>query len=209
MKIIIINIDGSIGGGKTTLVKLISEKLKNVHIVEENVDSEEGKKLLQNYYNDQKMYAFQFDKFILESKKRRIGEIIEKIKNNNEDVHYVVFDRSIKYDMIFTSHRLKNGFINEAQHDELFELADEIFSIMIVLLNPEKILNFFISTDFETCWKRILKRCREGEKISEKESFEIYSNHQNLHKSLYLKGLEEELDCDIVNRFDDFMKHIK
>ena len=73
---IIISIEGNIGSGKSTIMKFLSNNFDNfvslngenlkICYLEEPVDiwnsftDKQGKNIIENYYSDQKKYAFQF-----------------------------------------------------------------------------------------------------------------------------------------------------
>jgi putative ribosome biogenesis GTPase RsgA len=71
----VVNIDGNIGAGKSTLIKKLTNAIhakdKNLStiVIEENVDRDASTKaLLKNYYQKPKMYAIEFQFWILKDK---------------------------------------------------------------------------------------------------------------------------------------------
>ena len=65
----IISIEGNIGSGKSTMVEYLKQNLQNdstICFLQEPVDiwntiiDKNGVNIIENYYNDQKKYAFQF-----------------------------------------------------------------------------------------------------------------------------------------------------
>jgi deoxyadenosine/deoxycytidine kinase len=75
----VVNIDGNIGAGKSTLIKkltnAIHSKDKNLStiVIEENVDRDASTKaLLKNYYQKPKKYAIEFQFWILKDKVKQL-----------------------------------------------------------------------------------------------------------------------------------------
>jgi deoxyadenosine/deoxycytidine kinase len=203
---IIINIDGPIGAGKTTFAKVICEKLKNVHVVDENVDSEEGILIVEKYYKNKTKYAFEFDVFLLESKKTKVAQIHKDIEDSKEEgIHYIVFDRSVRYDRIFTNHRYDYGFLDKHQFNELECIKDNIDVFVKEIIQPVKTFDFFIKTSFKTCLERIEKRKRLGEIISFEENEVLYK----LHWDLLQNNLWDTIILEEMFDYEEFEKYIK
>ena len=71
----VVNIDGNIGAGKSTLIKKLTKQIQLNHknittfVIEENVDRDvTTKTLLKNYYQKPKEYAIEFQLWILQDK---------------------------------------------------------------------------------------------------------------------------------------------
>lgn len=204
-EIIIINIDGPIGAGKSTLANLIREKLGNVFIIEENVDSEDGKLIVEKYYADQIKYALEFDNFLSQSKKVRVQEIAREIEEGVDGTYYVIFDRSLKYDSIFTRNRYRCGFLNKEQFEELELIKKDIDKMCQETIPASKVHNLFLNIPFYVCLERIEKRKRHGEVISIDQNKALYDMH-------YEDGRDNDevmLDMSDLDDIDKIIKSLK
>ncbi len=96
----IFSIEGNIGSGKSTLVKILKERLSNnkkfkICFLQEPVDEwseikdENGVTILEKYYNDQINYSFQFQMMAYITRLRVIRDALEK------DYDIIITERSV------------------------------------------------------------------------------------------------------------------
>ena len=99
--------DGIIGAGKTTLIKLLEENMKNsgykVKAIYEPVDEWELSGALKLFYQDIKAHCYEFQTYTFITRIRRLlDEIYEK-----EDIEYYLIERSIFTDKYIFVEMLK------------------------------------------------------------------------------------------------------
>ena len=95
----IYSIEGNIGSGKSTLVKMMKEQTSNVVFVKEPVDvwntikDNNNETILEKYYKNQEKYAFSFQIMAYIS---RISILRKTIKKNPNDI--IITERSVLTD---------------------------------------------------------------------------------------------------------------
>ena len=159
-----IYIEGNIGAGKSTFLKLfeeyLSQNLPHSMVLPEPVQAwmdtqdSNGKSILEHYYEDQKKYGFTFQMNAFIS---RVNEIEEMRKQNK--LHYFV-ERSVYTDKnVFTLTNYKNGNINEIEH----EVYQQWFNVFTEKFNLRPKAYIYLKASPETCAVRIKRRDRTGE----------------------------------------------
>ena len=159
-----IYIEGNIGAGKSTFLKLFEEylaqNLPHSTVLPEPVQAwmdtqdSNGKSILEHYYEDQKKYGFTFQMNAFIS---RVNEIEEMRKQNK--LHYFV-ERSVYTDKnVFTLTNYKNGNINEIEH----EVYHQWFNVFTEKFNLRPKAYIYLKASPETCAVRIKRRDRTGE----------------------------------------------
>lgn len=158
----IISIEGNIGSGKTTLVSILKEELKDddrfvfisepVDIWLKNTDKN-GESMLTKFYNNQEKYAFPFQIMAYFS---RLHLIREARKNNPNKV--IITERCVYTDRnVFAKMLYEDGKIEDVCYNIYLQWFDEFMEGMDV----EKII--YVDTQPSLCHERINKRKREGE----------------------------------------------
>ena len=156
----IISIDGNIGSGKSTLVKLIGKHFKErVCILKEPVDEWEnikdrsGKTIIQNFYENQKDYAFSFQMMAYIS---RLSSLRKLVKSNPDGI--IITERSVLTDrQVFAKMLFDSGKIRDIEYSIYLKWFDEYiedFPISHII---------YLKTNPEICGERIKKRLRDGE----------------------------------------------
>ena len=158
----IISIDGNIGSGKSTLLAYLKEHFtdnKNIIFLKEPVDEwenikdNEGKTILQNFYENQKKYSFSFQMLAYIS---RLNLIKEAIKKNPNAI--IITERSLYTDkMVFAKMLYDDGLINSIDYQIYLKLFDSFTDEYPV----NKII--YVKTKPNICIERIKKRSRTGE----------------------------------------------
>jgi deoxyguanosine kinase len=207
---IIISIEGNIGSGKSTIMKYLSSNFNNfvksknnnlkICYLQEPVSKwnsftdKKGKNIIENYYNDQKKYAFQFQMMAYIS---RLSQFKEAIKQN--------------YDIIFTERSMltdRNVFAKMLYNDEKIEeieykIYNAWFDEFADCLQNMKI--YYVKTDPEICHSRIEKRSRKGEEsipLSYLKSCSEYHNKwlDTFEKKIILNGNIDISENDYFNQ---------
>lgn len=212
----ILSIEGNIGSGKTTLTQLLKEELEkndNFIFISEPVDiwmnikDNNGENILHKFYNDQKKYAFPFQ---IMAYFTRLFLIKEARKNNPNKI--IITERSVHTDKNVFAKML---YDDNKIEDICYDIYTGWFDQFLEGIDIDKIV--FVDTDPEICYRRILKRSREGEaNISEEylKNCDRYhrlwiDNHDQQHV-LYLDGNDEfESDKELMSEWKEkIMKFI-
>lgn len=141
-----INIEGAIGAGKTSLAKILAQKMGARLILEET----EENPFLPDFYKDRSRYAFQTQLFFLLSRHRQQQELFATDLFHKKTVSDYFFDR----DRIFASVALDQR--------ELY-LYEKLLSILEKDV-PWPDLVIYLQTSSEVLLKRIKERGRTYEK---------------------------------------------
>lgn len=165
---VIISIEGNIGSGKSTIMKYLAsnftsfakENGKNVKIcyLQEPVDiwnnftDKNNINIIENYYKDQKKYAFPFQMMAYIS---RLSQL-KKALNENYDIIFT--ERSMYTDKnVFAKMLYDDNLIDEIEYKIYNEWFDEFCECL------KNIKVFYVKTDATICSQRIKKRLRNGE----------------------------------------------
>jgi deoxyadenosine/deoxycytidine kinase len=184
---VIITIEGNIGCGKTTLLKLLNEN-NEYNIIEEDVESWKNEGWLQLFYSDMKRYSGTFQL------RTQISHMTQQKKFKKDKINIVERSPySNKY--IFGKMLMENGFLHEKEYyliDQMNELIGWNANIMIILkCDPEK------------CYERYKKRGREGEDIPNIEYLkELHKKHMELYEIMKDKHKDIKVilyDCEDKN----------
>ncbi|BBJ27458.1 deoxynucleoside kinase [Athalassotoga saccharophila] len=176
-------VEGVIGVGKTTLTRMISQRLPFepvLEIVEENP-------FLANFYKDRERWAFQTQIFFLMSRYTQQNYISKMINQKN-----IVSDYTFKKDKIFAELNLEG--------DQLW-LYNKVFDVIETkTVNPDIII--YLKASIETILKRIELRDRTFEREIDISYLESLSNaYDNFFKEYGGKYIE--IDADSI----DFVKY--
>jgi deoxyadenosine/deoxycytidine kinase len=186
----IIFIEGNIGAGKTTFLKLIEnsgyfeEKYpdkKIAYIYEPVVEWQEykdksGTDILTHFYQNQEKYGFSFQWYVFMT---RIKAINDAIKSGAE---ILFVERSIFTDKnVFMKTLFQKEKITEIEYKIYIDLFKWICNKM--LNYPFKFVYLLLST--EKCYDRIKKRSRDAESVIEYDYLDLINrNHDNWLTSL-------------------------
>ena len=198
----IFTVDGNIGSGKSTLIKLMKKKYKVfanrkiVYLPEpvdiwESIRDKNGKNVIESYYENQVKYAFPFQMMAYISRVHQIREIMEKCDDNT----IIICERSVYTDKhVFAKMLYDNGTMNDIEIQIYKKWFDEFvkdfpFSgIIYVGAEPTKSL------------ERVKIRNRKGETIPLSylemchQYHEIWLNNSNI-PVLKLNGNKEFINA--------------
>jgi len=185
-------IDGNIGAGKTTLVKLLetyynSKGLRTKAILEP-VDVWRDSGALQYFYENipDHSYEFQTMTFIT-----RIKRILDEILNNpSADIY--LFERHIWSDRYIFGALLKEQF-GEVRN-KMYGMWWDLWACMVPIYPREWVL---LDTSVETAFSRIAIRNRGEEKSG--VSFEYLQQLDNKHKEFYSNLQENKEKVKIIS----------
>ena len=211
----IYSIEGNIGSGKSTLVRIMKEYFKNVDNVifaDEPVDDwmqikdSKGEDILTKFYNDQYKYGFPFQMMAYIS---RIAILKKLVKENPNAIIFT--ERSVYTDkMVFAQMLHDQGKIGEVE----FAIYNQWFDNFLDEIDV--VGNIYIKTDPSKCFERIIKRNRPGETIP-LEYLELchqyhdnWLNNQTNSNTILFDGntdLEETIDS-YKNMINDILVYI-
>lgn len=161
----IISVEGNIGAGKSTMLKILKDKYhfnsSNVIFLQEpleewlNLTDASNKNILEYFYekSDRWSYSFQMHAFITRAKK-----IMEQ--NNHDTI--IIVERSVLTDRnVFAKLLYRDGKINEIE----WKLYNEWYSWLIsdICRNITPDIYIYLKCSPETAFKRIQQRGRSEE----------------------------------------------
>ncbi|MCL0311959.1 deoxynucleoside kinase [Apilactobacillus xinyiensis] len=197
---------GTIGAGKTSLTRMLAEKM-NLADYYESVDDNE---ILPLFYKNPQKYAFLLQIYFLNSRL----DLIKKARLDDKDS---IMDRSIYEDSLMFRLNADLGRATETEadiYDSLLKNMMEEIPNSNLTKNPDLLIHIKIS--FDTMLKRIKKRGRSFEQIDKDP--ELYKYYQMLNER-YNRWYEEydqspkmQIDgdrYDFVENEEDFENVLK
>lgn len=188
--------EGVIGVGKTTLAKMVADKLKAELILEQF----EANPFLEKFYNDPKRFAFQTQMFFLINRFQQLQNLIQENLFNK----YLVADYIFEKDQIF-------AYLN-LNKDEL-KLYESIFPLIKKeIRKPDLVVYLQVSTE------RLFYNIRQRARKIEREITRNYIRDLNeTYNEYFFRYTETPLlivnasEIDFVknkNDFDELFKQI-
>ena len=195
-------IDGNIGAGKTTLIKLL-EKYYNSNGIKtkailEPVDVWRDTGALQYFYDNIPEHSYEFQTMTFITRIRRIMEEILKCP----DAEVYLLERHIWSDRYIFAELLKEQF--GVVRNKMYEMWWDMWSIMLPIEPREWVL---LDTSVEIAFNRIAIRNRGEEKsgVSKEYLEQLFNKHQDFYKSLFDKNEKvkivssELMEKDFIN----------
>ena len=165
---LIISIEGNIGSGKSSIMKFLSIHLNsyikkngkslNICYLQEPVEiwntftDKNNENIIQKYYQDQKKYAFQFQMMAYISRLSQFKDALSK----NYDVIFtersILTDKNVFAKMLYDSEKIEE-IEYKIYNKWFYEFSNYIDNIKI----------YYIKTNPNICFDRIIKRNRKGE----------------------------------------------
>jgi len=187
-------VEGPIGVGKTSLVKLLGKKLGAKMVLEEY----ENNPFLEEFYNDPERFAFQTQLFFLMSRYRQ-----------QQDLRQVdMFHNLLITDYMFVKDRL---FASLNLDDKELSLYDTVANLLERnVLKPDVVI--YLQADTQTLMHNIANR---GRNFETNMSFEYLDALSQVYTEYFFKYQETPLiiintnNIDFVNNSDDLDEVIK
>lgn len=224
MRPIIVSIEGNIGSGKSTILKLLKNikfedfGIKNLNIRKiifipepindwNNIKDKNNETIISKFYNNLNKYSFSFQMMAYIS---RLSIIKKYIKENPECIF--VTERTLFTDKnVFCKMLYDAGNMEEVEYQIYNKWFDEFNTIPIHSY-------IYIKSDATVCKDRINKRNRPGEDSITLEYLEKCNEYHNnwltkINNSLIFDGNidnsdEQEYQQNILNKILDYIKHI-
>ena len=165
-------LEGNIGAGKTTILKLIAKNFKDVEFVEEPVKEWQnlgGMNLLDSFYSNPQRWGFSFEFYSM------LTKIQALLKAADSDKPIVIIERSILSNKIFMDLSNELGKLDKMEYCMLMNTYD----FYLQNIYPQLSGIIYLDTPVDECIKRITKRNR-GEEC-------------NIEKS-YLEAIKRKMD---------------
>ena len=158
--------EGNIGVGKSTFIKILNSKWSNCEVVSEPVEmwkdlkDSEGKNILQTFYEDISRWAYSFQNVACIT---RMMKIEDTIRTSN--AKYIFLDRSLGTDKnVFEKMLYDDGKLNQIEHS-MYNLWCDFYYKYV--RSQENQIHIYLKASPEKCAERIRKRGRiEEESIS-------------------------------------------
>lgn len=208
-KKIVISIDGNIGSGKSTFLKLLKEKYSDkFYFAKEPVDewlNIGGENLLEKFYTNKERWSYTFQNFAYIT---RINELKKGLKS---DKQVIITERSTHTDKnIFAKMLVDDGYMTQ------FEL--ELYNTWFNNFNINIDGQIYIRTDLDKCVTRIQERNRNGESSIPREYLSsLEKNHEdwlmNHNNILILDGNQDfktdnSIQEQYIELFDNYIQQL-
>ena len=165
-------LEGNIGAGKTTILKIFGNHFKDVEFVEEPVKQWQnlgGMNLLDSFYKDPNRWGFSFEFYSM------LTKIQALLNAADSDKPIIIIERSILSNKIFMDLSNELGKLEKMEYCMLMNT----YQFYLENVYPQIAGIIYLDTPVNECIKRITKRNR-GEEC-------------NIEKS-YLEAIKEKLD---------------
>jgi deoxyadenosine/deoxycytidine kinase len=182
---------GNIGAGKSSLTRLLADRLKWKPVFE----SVEDNPYLPDFYKDMKRWSFHLQMYFLANRFKHHRAIVESGES-------VIQDRSIYEDAeIFARNLHEMGNMDDRDYATYVSL----FHVMMEFLKPPDLL-VYLRASVETLLRQIERRGRSFEKSIPREYLEKLDAHYERWIASYQRGpllVIESDGVDFVNRPGD------
>ena len=162
-------LEGNIGAGKTTIMKIICNRFNDVEFVEEPVAQWQnlgGMNLLDAFYSDPKRWGFSFEFYSM------LTKIQALLKAADSDKPIIIIERSILSNKVFMDLSKELGKLDKMEYCMLMNTYN--FYLEHIYPNISGII--YLDTPVEECVRRITKRNRGEECTIEKSYLNALKN---------------------------------
>ena len=165
-------LEGNIGAGKSTIMKIISNQFHDVEFVEEPVNQWQnlnGCNLLNAFYSDPKRWGFSFEFYSM------LTKIQALLKAADSDKPIIIIERSILSNKVFMDLSNDLGKLDKMEYAMLINT----YNFYLENIYPQIAGIIYLDTPVDECIRRITKRNRGEECTIEKS---------------YLNSIKEKMD---------------
>ena len=162
----IYSIEGNIGAGKTTILKILEKSFKDIAFVEEPISKWQNignENLFQKFSENPERWCFSFEFYSMLTK----VEALIKAANCNQSI--IIIERSLLSNKIFIDISKEMDKLNNMEYNMLLKTWD--FYIQNVYPQLSGII--YLNTPVNVCVNRIIKRNRNEESNVDKNYLNI------------------------------------
>jgi len=200
----ILSIEGNIGSGKSTCLKILKKKLNlsdNIIYLDEpvsewiNIKNSKNQNILELFYQNKNKYSFTFQILAYITRLRKLLEIYH---NNPNKI--IICERSIYTDKyVFAQMLFEQGFIDEME----WITYNYWFDTFKNETNLDGII--YINTSPSVCYKRVLKRQRNEENgIQLEYLIRCHEKHilwlNNYKNKIFIFNGDDDFETNIYNQ---------
>lgn len=208
---IVISIDGNIGSGKSTLMKILKNNFKDYVFVDEPVNKwlsakdDNNKNLLTNFYEDTNRWSYTFQNYAFITRTKNLMDAVTNIKAQNITEYIKIFFNRIFFGkklVIFTERSILTDryVFAEMLHDSKninsmeWTMYLDWYKVFKNSINIDNIV--YLKTDPTKSLERVNKRARNEEKSVDLEYLKlVHDKHEkwlsNNSKSIIIDGNQE------------------
>ena len=199
-------LEGNIGSGKTTIMKIISNHFKDVEFIEEPVKQWQnlgGMNLLDSFYSDPKRWGFSFEFFSM------LTKIESLLKAAESDKPIIIIERSIFSNRVFMDLSKELGKLDIMEYCML----TNVYNFYLTHVYPQISGIIYLDTPVEECINRITRRNRGEECSIEKSYLDAIKNKMDEmcnSSTMIVIRIDGMYDCnrDVKRVCDDINRHL-
>ena len=199
-------LEGNIGSGKTTIMKIISNHFKDVEFIEEPVKQWQnlgGTNLLDSFYSDPKRWGFSFEFFSM------LTKIEALLKAAESDKPIIIIERSIFSNRVFMDLSKELGKLDTMEYCMLINT----YNFYLAHVYPQISGVIYLDTPVDECIKRITRRNRGEECTIEKSYLEAIKNKMDEmcnSSTMIVIRIDGMYDCnrDVKRVCDDISRQL-
>ena len=199
-------LEGNIGSGKTTIMKIISNHFKDVEFIEEPVKQWQnlgGMNLLDSFYSDPKRWGFSFEFFSM------LTKIEALLKAAESDKPIIIIERSIFSNRVFMDLSKELGKLDTMEYCMLINT----YNFYLAHVYPQISGVIYLDTPVDECIKRITRRNRGEECTIEKSYLEAIKNKMDEmcnSSTMIVIRIDGMYDCnrDVKRVWDDISRQL-
>jgi len=199
-------LEGNIGSGKTTIMKIISNHFKDVEFIEEPVKQWQnlgGMNLLDSFYSDPKRWGFSFEFFSM------LTKIESLLKAAESDKPIIIIERSIFSNRVFMDLSKELGKLDTMEYCML----TNVYNFYLTHVYPQISGIIYLDTPVEECINRITRRNRGEECSIEKSYLDAIKNKMDEmcnSSTMIVIRIDGMYDCnrDVKRVCDDINRHL-
>ena len=199
-------LEGNIGSGKTTIMKIISNHFKDVEFIEEPVKQWQnlgGMNLLDSFYSDPKRWGFSFEFFSM------LTKIEALLKAAESDKPIIIIERSIFSNRVFMDLSKELGKLDIMEYCMLINT----YNFYLAHVYPQISGVIYLDTPVDECIKRITRRNRGEECTIEKSYLEAIKNKMDEmcnSSTMIVIRIDGMYDCnrDVKRVCDDISRQL-
>ncbi len=199
-------LEGNIGAGKTTVMKIISNHFNDVEFVEEPVKQWQnlgGMNLLDSFYSDPKRWGFSFEFYSM------LTKIQALLKAAESDKPIIIIERSILSNKVFMDLSNDLGKLDKMEYCMLMNT----YNFYLEHIYPQLSGIIYLDTPVEECIRRITKRNRGEECTIEKsylDAIKIKMDEMCNSSTMIVIRIDGLYDCerDVKRVCEDIKRHL-